>query len=197
MTKHRLPGALTLVELFDFHKGQVIGYNEILGRNFPVVGATEDMLREQCLVRLGIGDNSPLPRTAYLVGSKIPGKFPGIVKKGSYVLLGQWDRHTMKLPGERRYPQFDDVDHYFNPGEMTAAVFMKSESTNNSGRYLLMEGVRRKTTGSIGKLVSREVQWQNRAPVIIYEGLRNYENLVAAAFNKRILPVTLEPRMPL
>lgn len=201
MTELILPGALTLVDLIGTHESsgslQVIGHSRYLNQSFNVEGATEEMVGNQYLVRLALNEQSPVPQTSYLIGSRIPSNFSWFAEHGKFVLLGKWNREKLNATYQERIPQFEDIDRYFKPGELTRAIFIKEGSTKKCGRMLLAEdGVRREVRDTPGRIVARGIHWLHCPALIVFESQENYQTLTSAANQRGFSAVTIDPYIP-
>tara|TARA_Y100000310_G_C20639588_1_gene793142 strand:- start:1121 stop:1732 length:612 start_codon:yes stop_codon:yes gene_type:complete len=202
MGEYNLSGALALVNIVGIrdlgNSEQVVGYSPHLEQDFNVDGATMDMIGESYLVRLALRENPVIPKQAFLVGSKVPDNFPGVLEHGAYVLLGKWIKQEMVGDYDQdSVASFEDVARYFRPGELTRTIFIKEGSVRRRGRKLLTEdGTRREVRDTLGRIVARGIHWLHCPALIVYVGDVNEKELRKTAWNRAIIDVAIDPHLP-
>lgn len=130
---YRIKGRIETVNLIgivrpDLFSGRIYG-GEINGEEV-LVNTKKDYTGKKCLVRFCLSQKGGKPIGNFIT-SNVPGDFLSL-DYDKYILLGIWE-DRMRVIGE--YPNLQDIDIYYDPGNMPIVVYIKNTDKKKSEKY--------------------------------------------------------------
>ena len=131
---YRIRGRIETVNLIDIVRpdlfsGQIYG-GEINGEKV-LVNTKKDYKGKKCLMRFGLSQKGEKPIGNFIT-SNVPSDFLSL-DYDKYILIGIWE-DRVRVIGE--YPNLQDIDDYYDPGDMPVVVYIKNTDKKKSKKYL-------------------------------------------------------------
>ena len=139
-------------------------------------------------------ENRKFPAVNFLT-SYVPKNFEGLSRE-NYVLLGEWEPRMSKV---KEFPTIEEIQEYYNPGELILAYYIQEGSSNSYGRMLIIkESVNPIKGRTFGEIIQKGIRRQKggkSAPLILVEDELELEKMIEKAFELEIYPVVMQALM--
>ncbi len=140
---------------------------------------------ESCLVRVNMRS---VPGSVYgnFITSQIPDGFTGLGLE-QYALVALWEERMVK---QRRYPTFDEIGHYYLPGNLGQVYYFAAEDTKRRRVRIRSDGVI--PSGKSYRAIVHDFLPHGGVNLLMAETLSLLEDICAAFRGRGLTPIRME-----
>ncbi len=131
--------------------------------------------------------------SASFVTSAVPVDFQGL-SNNDYILVGLWEDYMEK---KGRVPNIQEVDKYYNPGDILFIYYLTINSIFKKGRYKIWNNGRVEPTKQTFSYIVRRGFFcdPRHNKVVISESMDQLQTLSKTSRENKIVPILMEPIM--
>lgn len=155
-----------------------------------VVNHAQRYAMRECLVKI---DSNPISHGTNIIGnfvtSQIPAEFLGL-SYSQYILFALWEERMKK---EKRFPTIEEVNQYFDPGNIVHTYFLSQEHRKDRRNRVLIYHRGYSASKISTKKMIETLTRRRRTRIIIAESEVLMRPIVDYVKNMGLVPITMEP----